>query len=96
MNATIASACLLLIGVSVVQAQQPVNDRVAKGMPTTYQPAQCNIKPNHFKVSSAAGYLKSAIETDGPENRTRILGQGEKVVLAAMSLNGQEKNPAAW
>src|SRR6185312_10849484 len=56
----------------------------------------CNIKPNHFKVSSAAGYLKSAIETDVPENKTRILGQGEKVALEAMRQNGQDKNPAAW
>jgi tetratricopeptide (TPR) repeat protein len=95
-NATIASACLVLVGVSALHAQQPVNDRVAKGMPTTYQPAQCSIKPNHFKVSSAAGYLKSAIETDVPENRTRILGQGEKVALEAMAQNGQGKNPAAW
>jgi tetratricopeptide (TPR) repeat protein len=95
-NPTIVSACLLLTGVSLVQAQQPVNDRVAKGMPTTYEPAQCNIKPNHFKVSSAAGYLKSAIETDVPENRARILGQGEKVAIEAMTQNGQAKNPAAW
>jgi tetratricopeptide (TPR) repeat protein len=80
-----------------VAAQEPaVNDRVAKAMPTTYQPAQCNIKPNHFKVGSAAGYLKSAIETDVPDSKVRILGQGERVILEAMQQNGQEKNPAAW
>ena len=65
-------------------------------MPAQYKPADCKIKPNHFKVSSAAGYLKAAIETDVPENKTRILGQAEKVVLEAMQQNGQEKNPAAW
>jgi tetratricopeptide (TPR) repeat protein len=65
-------------------------------MPTSYMPAQCKIKPNHFKVASGASYLKSAIETDIPENKTRILGQGEKVILEAMQQNGQEKNPAAW
>src|SRR5215217_4713865 len=65
-------------------------------MPASYMPAQCNIKPNHFKVGSAAGYLKSAIETDVPESKTRILGQGEKVILEAMQQNGQDKNPAAW
>jgi tetratricopeptide (TPR) repeat protein len=97
-NAQIASAFILLsIGATVGQAQQPVlNDRVAKSMPTSYMPAQCNIKPNHFKVGSAAGYLKSAIETDVPESKARILGQGEKVILEAMRQNGQEKNPAAW
>jgi tetratricopeptide (TPR) repeat protein len=97
-NAQIASAFILLsIGATVGQAQQPVlNDRVAKSMPNSYQPAQCKIKPNHFKVASAAGYLKAAIETDVPESKTRILGQGEKVDIEAMQQNGQEKNPAAW
>ncbi|HKT60016.1 MAG TPA: tetratricopeptide repeat protein [Gemmatimonadales bacterium] len=98
MNAQIASAFVLLtVGASVAAAQQPtVNDRVAKAMPTTYQPAQCNIKPNHFKVGSAAGYVKAAIETDVPESKVRILGQAEKVDLEAIQQNGQEKNPAAW
>ena len=45
---------------------------------------------------AAPSYLKSAIETDVPENKARILGQGEKVILEAMQQNGQEKNPAAW
>lgn len=99
MNAQIASAIILLsVGVTAVaNAQQPtLNDRVAKSMPTQYQAANCGIKPNHFKVGSAAGYLKSAIETDVPESKTRILGQGQKVVLEAIQQNGQEKNPAAW
>jgi tetratricopeptide (TPR) repeat protein len=97
-NAQIASAFVLLtVGATAVAAQQStVNDRVAKAMPNTYQPAQCNIKPNHFKVGSAAGYLKAAIETDVPESKVRILGQGEKVDLEAIQQNGQEKNPAAW
>jgi tetratricopeptide (TPR) repeat protein len=97
-NAQIASAFVLLTaGATVAAAQQPtVNDRVAKAMPTSYQPAQCNIKPNHFKVASAAGYIKAAIETDVPENKVRILGQAEKVDLEAIQQNGQDKNPAAW
>jgi tetratricopeptide (TPR) repeat protein len=97
-NAQIASAIILLsLGATAVDAQQPaLNDRVAKSMPTQYQAANCGIKPNHFKVGSAAGYLKSAIETDVPESKVRILGQGQKVVLEAIQQNGQEKNPAAW
>lgn len=98
MNAQIASAVLLLsLSAAAANAQQAVlNDRVAKSMPTQYLAADCDIKPGHFKVGSAAGYLKSAIETDVPESRTRILGQGEKVVLEAIKENGQDKNPAAW
>ena len=88
---------LLSVSTTVATAQQAtVNDRVAKAMPTKYEPAQCSIKPNHFKVGSAAGYLKSAIETDVPESKARILGQGEKVLLEAIQQNGQDKNPAAW
>ena len=47
-------------------------------------------------MGSAAGYLKAAIETDVPDSKTRILGQGQKVILEAMQQNGQDKNPAAW
>jgi tetratricopeptide (TPR) repeat protein len=97
-NANIASA-LLLAALSATPAlsQQPVlSDRVAKSMPNQYVPPNCGIKPNHFKVSSGATYLKSAIESDIPENKTRILNDGKRVLLEAMKQNGQEKNPAAW
>ena len=98
MNAQIASVLVLLsLGATAVNAQQTVmNDRVAKSQPSKYEPASCNIKPNHFKVSSGASYLKSAIENEVPENRARSLNNGQKVILEAMQQNGQEKNPAAW
>ncbi len=98
MNAQIASVLVLLsLGATAVNAQQTVmNDRVAKSQPSKYEPASCNIKPNHFKVSSGASYLKSAIENEVPENRARSLINGQKVILEAMQQNGQEKNPAAW
>ncbi|HEY7634838.1 MAG TPA: tetratricopeptide repeat protein [Gemmatimonadales bacterium] len=95
----VMTAMLTAIAASSVTAQgQPkvTSDRVAKSQPSKYEPANCGIKPNHFKVGSAAGYLKSAIETDVPESKTRILGQGVKVLYEAIQQNGQEKNPAAW
>jgi tetratricopeptide (TPR) repeat protein len=102
-NAKITSAILLLcLDATLASAQQPsgqqtlVSDRVAKSVPAKYEPAQCNIKPNHFKVGSGAGYVKAALETDVPDNKTRILGQSEKVLLEAIHQNGQDKNPAAW
>jgi tetratricopeptide (TPR) repeat protein len=102
-NAKITSAILLLcLDATLASAQQPsgqqtlVSDRVAKSVPTKYEPAQCDIKPNHFKVGSGAGYVKSALETDVPESKARILGQSEKVLLEAIRQNGQDKNPAAW
>ena len=98
MNANIVSA-LMLVAVSAAPmlAQQPVlSDRVAKSMPVHYLAPTCGLKPNHFKVSSGAAYLKSSIESDVPESRARILNDGERVLLEAMKQNGQEKNPAAW
>jgi tetratricopeptide (TPR) repeat protein len=80
---------------SVSAQQSPVNDRVAKAMPSRYVPPDCGLKPGHFKVSSGATYLKTAIET-GSANRTRVLGSGQKVILEAIQQNGQGKNPAAW
>lgn len=99
MNAKIASALLVLAAVAnsaAAQQQRVIDDRIAKSMPTSYRGADCGIKPNHFKVGSAAGYLKAAVETDVPDSKTRILGQGQKVLYEAIKENGQEKNPAAW
>jgi tetratricopeptide (TPR) repeat protein len=89
----------VLVGTSTVPAlaQQPaVNDRVAKAMPSRYTPPDCGLKAGHFKVSSGATYLKTAVETSVPANRTRVLASGQKVLLEAIEKNGQEKNPAAW
>ena len=89
----------VLIGTGTVPlaAQQPViNDRVAKALPSRYIPPDCGMKPGHFKVSSGITYLKTGIETPLPENRSRALISGQKVILEAIEKNGQEKNPAAW
>jgi tetratricopeptide (TPR) repeat protein len=96
-NAQTASAFVLLsLGATVAGAQQPVlNNRVAGAMPSKYEPASC-VKPNHFKVSSGASYLKSSIENDVPENKARSLANGQRVILEAIRQNGQDKNPAAW
>jgi tetratricopeptide (TPR) repeat protein len=78
-------------------AQQAVpNSRVVQALPTRYVPPECDLKPGHFKVSSGATYLKTGIETEVPDNRSRALASGSKVILEAIQKNGQEKNPAAW
>lgn len=89
----------VLVGSGVVSAsaQQPaVNERVVQVMPNRYAPPACGLKPGHFKVSSAATYLKTGTETEVPGNRTRALASGHKVVSEAIEKNGQDKNPAAW
>jgi tetratricopeptide (TPR) repeat protein len=84
-------------GAGSLAAQQPAgNDRVIKAMPTKYVPPKCELKPGHYKVSSGATYLKTGIETEVPENRTRALHSGQKVLEEAIQQNGQDKNPAAW
>jgi tetratricopeptide (TPR) repeat protein len=77
-------------------AQTAVNDRVAKGMPSKFTPPTCDVKAGHFKVQSAAGYLKTAIETPVPENKTRVLNNGKRVLFEALEQNQQDKNPALW
>jgi tetratricopeptide (TPR) repeat protein len=80
----------------LAQTQTVVNDRVAKGMPSRFVPPTCGLKAGHFKVQSGATYLKTGIETGVPENQTRALNNGEKVLLEALQQNQQEKNPALW
>jgi tetratricopeptide (TPR) repeat protein len=89
----------MLVGISAVPAlaqQGTVNDRVAKALPSRYTPPDCGLKAGHFKVSSAATYLKTGVETGVAGNRARALASGHKVVLEAIEQNGQDKNPAAW
>lgn len=99
MNARTVSALLALAAIAPpasAQQQRVIDDRIAKSMPTAYRSAECGIKPNHFKVSSGATYLKTGIETAVPDNKTRALESGQKVLVEAMEQNGQGKNPAAW
>ncbi|HUF35462.1 MAG TPA: tetratricopeptide repeat protein, partial [Gemmatimonadales bacterium] len=97
MNATIASALLLLPLTAVTAAaQQVISDRVAMSMPSRYEQPACELKSGHFKVSSGATYLKTGIETDIPENKARVWANGRKVLTEAIEQNGQAQNPAAW
>lgn len=99
MNAKIGSTLLMLTAIArpaSAQQQRVIDDRIAKSMPNAYRAAECGIKPNHFKVSSGATYLKTSIETEVPDNKARALQNGQKVLLEAMGQNGQDKNPAAW
>lgn len=98
MRAMIAAAVWLLPLAATAEAQQQkvLSQRVAKSMPSAYRAPDCGLKSGHFKVSSGASYLKTGIETDVPDNQTRALDSGEKVLLEAMQQNGQTTNAAAW
>ena len=96
MNAKIASCLFLLASSAATVEAQQVNDRVAQSMPQRYQPPACELKSNHFKVSSGATYLKTGVETEVPENKVRVWESGRKVLLEAIQQSGQAENPAAW
>ena len=98
MRTRIVSAVTLLgiVHAAPGMAQTVVNDRVAKALPTRFTPPDCGLKTGHFKVQSGATYLKTGIETPVPENRTRALNSGKKVLMEALEQNQQEKNPALW
>jgi len=61
-----------------------------------WTPATCDLKPGHFKVNSGVLYLKSASETRFEDKRQKDLKDASKVLMEALTVNGQEKNPAAW
>ena len=98
MKIQIALASILAGSAAIPAAAQQAapNSRVMQALPTRYVPPDCDLKPGHFKVSSGATYLKTGIETEVPDNRSRALASGSKVILEAIQKNGQEKNPAAW
>lgn len=97
MRTRIVSALALLASFSAAPAwAQGVNERVVAAMPSKYTPPTCGLKAGHFKVQSGATYLKTGIETEIPENRSRALASGKKVLLEALEQNKQEKNPALW
>jgi len=76
-NYIVLSSVLISSAAGVASAQQTtVNDRVVKSLPSRYVAPTCSLKPGHFKVSSGATYLKTGIETEIPENRSRALSSG--------------------
>jgi tetratricopeptide (TPR) repeat protein len=94
-----AIAALSLVA-GTAAAQQPARDTlVAKAISnytSRYIEPACRLPKGHFKVSSAATYLKTSIESSVDANRERALNDGERVVIEAIQQNGQDKNPAAW
>lgn len=60
-----------------------------------YVAPTCSANKNkHFKVSSAATYLSTAIEK--ATDRDRIMRQAQQNALEAISQNGQDKVASAW
>jgi tetratricopeptide (TPR) repeat protein len=99
MKSFLPAAALVVLAGAAAQAQQPVRDtlvaRAVTGYTSKYEQPACHLSKGHFKVSSAATYLQTAVEK-GDANRERSLDAGERVVTEAIRQNGQDKNAAAW
>lgn len=62
-----------------------------------YSPSKCSAdKGKHFKTSSANTYLQSAINQGPGQKATDLLNNGERVVIEAITQEGQEKATSAW
>lgn len=106
---TFATVLLLSAGAGSAMAQQSgvvaqsggVSERVAAAMRSavgSYEPAKCEALDDdlHFKVSSGKVYLRTAIETSIDNNKARALDNGQRVILEAITQNGQDKSAGAW
>jgi len=92
----LAVGCFVLAVGSAAAQDQIVSDRVAKAMPSRYQPPDCKLKGGHFMVGSGATYLKSGTETSIEGNRVRLFSDAKRVLTEAITEKGQADNGAAW
>ena len=57
---------------------------------------KCDLKPGHYNVNSGVLYLKSAANFKYEDQKKKDLGDARRVLMQAITEQGQEKNPAAW
>ena len=87
----VLGAAAVVLGGSGVAAQ---NQAVIAAQPGRYeQPACEKLREGHFKVKSAATYVKSALES--ATNRDRLIGDADRVLREALR-EGQENSAMAW
>ncbi|MGH7591237.1 MAG: hypothetical protein ACREL2_07330, partial [Gemmatimonadales bacterium] len=90
----------VLLATSVAAQQDPViAARMAgtKGDGSPIEPVcKRTLNPGYYLVSSGGTYLQTAMKTSQPDNRSRALHDGLRVLLQSITQNGQAKNPAAW
>ena len=98
---TLFSALILSACAGVASGQQTTgNARVIAAMTLATSkytaPACAASKGNHFKVSSGATYLQTAIDKSDPAIKARALNDAQRVILEAIQQNQQENSPGAW
>jgi tetratricopeptide (TPR) repeat protein len=81
-------------GVAVTAGVEAQNQAVIAAQPARYEAPACEpLRSGHFKVKSAATYVKTAL--DSPTNRDRALSDADRVLREALR-EGQENSAMAW
>ena len=57
---------------------------------------KCGLRPGHGSVTSGLNLLKRGVETRFEDERQRQLGEAERVLIKAVTTDGQQGNAAAW
>lgn len=104
MLSAVALLGIATAGTAVAQApsgQDAGRTYVAIAMRNAYNeltPPKCEgvDKDLHFKVSSGKTYLSVGLKTPVEGNKTRALNTGERVLIEAITQNGQGNSAGAW
>ena len=75
-----------------VAASRPLGAQGAREWVPPQPP--CDIKPGHFRVNSAIVDLRSAATQ--PLTRDHMLSETKDVLIRAITIDKQDKNPAVW
>jgi tetratricopeptide (TPR) repeat protein len=57
---------------------------------------KCGLRPGHGSVSSGVNFLRRGVETRFEDERQKQLTEAERVLVKAVTTDGQQENPAAW
>ncbi len=101
MKVSVSVLMLSCLAATAVSAQgTTVSERVSLGMRSLeprYEAAGCSADDDlHFKAGSGRTYLSSAIGTDIEGNRARLLEDGRRVLVEAITQNNQAQSGGAW
>lgn len=61
-----------------------------------WAPPKCDLKPGHYLINSAVLYVRNATNTRYEDQRKKDLTDADRVLTQAITINGQDKNGAAW
>ncbi|MGQ0704213.1 MAG: hypothetical protein ACT4PM_13895 [Gemmatimonadales bacterium] len=97
---SILAGAALLAGwgaVSEMAAQSGrTNPRLAQAQDPKYVQGLCPLRPGHKQVEAGITALRKAYDAKTPDEKTRVLGEAQQTLVAAIAQGGQAGNGAAW